>query len=170
MKKAAACYPEFQFIVAGVNHIKTDTYEKAGNGMVLPVLYNQTYPLLNHAHTALVTSGTATLETALFEVPQTVMYRFEGGWLLHVIMKNFFLKVKWVSLPNLILNREIIKEYLQKDMTIKKIKRELQRLFYEEEYRQKIMDGYNELKIAMGEEGSSGRAAAKMVKLLQDKQ
>lgn len=170
MKKAAACYPEFQFVVAGVNHISPETYEKAGNGMALPVIYNQTYPLLNNAHTALVTSGTATLETALFEVPQTVMYRFEGGWLLHVIMKRFFLKVKWVSLPNLILNKGAIKEYLQKDMTIKNIKRELQRLFYEEPYRERMKADYAELKKVLGEAGSSARAAGKMVDLLQDTQ
>src|SRR5690606_11920682 len=159
MKKAATCYPEFQFVIAGVNYVKPETYEKSGAGMAIPVLYNQTYPLLSHAHTALVTSGTATLETALFEVPQTVVYKFEGGWLLHVIMKKFFLKVKWVSLPNLILNKEAIKEYLQKDMTFKNIKQELHRLFYEKNYRKKIMADYRILKQSMGNAGSSARAA-----------
>lgn len=82
-------------------------------------------------------------------------------------MKTFFLKVDWVSLPNLILNKGAIKEYLQKDMTFKNIKQELHRLFYEEEYREKIMSDYKILKNRMGEAGSSARAAGKMVELLK---
>jgi len=79
MRKAAACYPEFQFVVAGVSTVEKKTYEKILGGFPIPVVYNQTYDLLNNAHSALVASGTATLETALFGVPQTVLYRVEGG-------------------------------------------------------------------------------------------
>lgn len=70
MKKAAACYPEFQFVIAGVNYVKPETYEKTGAGMPIPVLYDQTYPLLSHAHTALVTSGTATLKQLYLMFPK----------------------------------------------------------------------------------------------------
>jgi lipid-A-disaccharide synthase len=93
--------------------------------------------LLNNAHTALVASGTATLETALFEVPQTVIYKMEGGYLVQIIMKNFFLKIKWASLPNLILNKEVVKEFIQMDMTFKNVRNELHQLFYDQEYRNK---------------------------------
>ncbi len=167
MKKAAACYPEFQFVIAGVTYVKPEVYEKARNGLVLPVIFNQTYDLLNNAHTALVASGTATLETALFGVPQTVVYKVEGGWLTQVIMKTFFLKIKWASLPNLILNKEAVREFIQLDMTFNNVKDELHKLFYEEEYRDKIKSDYNQLRQLMGEGGSSARAAIKMVELLK---
>ena len=167
MKKAAACYPEFQFVIAGVSFVDPEIYDKARDGFTIPVIYNQTYDLLNNAHTALVASGTATLETALFNVPQTVVYKMEGGWVVQVIMKNFFLKIKWASLPNLILNKEAVKEFIQMDMTFKNVKNELHRLFYDEQYRKKITDDYRQLKSLMGERGSSARAAAKMVELVK---
>ena len=166
MKKAAACYPEFQFVVAGVTSVNPEIYKKILESFPVPVLFNQTYDLLNNAHTALVASGTATLETALFGVPQTVLYRVEGGWPVQVIMKKFFLKIKWASLPNLILNKEAIKEYIQLDLTFKNIRNELQRLFYEPGYREKIIADYGRLKELLGEPGSSKRAAQKMVQLL----
>ncbi len=167
MKKAAACYPEFQFVIAGVSYVGSDVYEKAYNGFEIPVLFNQTYNILNHAHTALVASGTATLETALFEVPQMVVYRMEGGWLVQFLMKHFFLKIKWVSLPNLILNKEAVKEFIQMDMTFRNVKNELHRLFYEPEYRKKIVKDYKLLKKHLGERGSSERTAQIMVELLK---
>jgi lipid-A-disaccharide synthase len=166
MKKAAACYPEFQFVIAGVSSTDPAVYEKILRSLSLPVIFNQTYDLLNNAYAALVASGTATLETALFRVPQTVMYRVEGGRLIQFIMKNFFLKVKWASLPNLILNKEALKEYIQADLTYKNVKNELHRLLYEEDYRIKIMDDYNRLIKILGNPGSSKRAAEKMIEIL----
>jgi lipid-A-disaccharide synthase len=168
MKKAAACYPEFQFVVAGVHFVEPGLYQKILKSSV-PVIYNQTYDLLQNSHTALVSSGTATLETALFEVPQAVLYKVEGGWLIQIIMKQFFLKIKWASLPNLILNKEAIKEFIQVDMTFKNVKEELHRLFYEEGYREKIIDDYKRLKKQLGQHGSSGRAASLMVHMLKQK-
>jgi len=167
MKKAAACYPEFQFVVAGVSTVDKKTYAKILRGFPIPVIYNQTYDLLNHAHTALVASGTATLETALFGVPQTVLYRVEGGRVVQFIMKNFFLKVKWASLPNLILNKEALKEFIQVDLTFKNVRDELHRLLYDQEYRNKISADYNRLKELIGEPGTSKRAAKKMAELLK---
>ncbi len=168
MKKAAACYPEFQFVVAGVPFVERHLYRKILKNSI-PVVYNQTYDLLQNSHTALVSSGTATLETALFEVPQAVLYKVEGGWLIQIIMKKFFLKIKWVSLPNLILNKEAISEFIQVDLTFKNIKEELHRLLYEEGYREKIINDYKRLKIQLGQHGSSGRAADLMVQLLNQK-
>lgn len=167
MKKAAACYPEFQFVVAGVSTVDKKIYEKILGGFPIPVIYNQTYDLLNNAHSALVASGTATLETALFDVPQTVLYRVEGGRLVQFIMKNFFLKVKWASLPNLILNKEALKEFIQVDLTFKNVRDELHRLLYEQDYRDKITVDYNRLRELVGEPGTSKRTAKKMVELLK---
>lgn len=167
MKKAAACYPEFQFVVAGVSSVEKKTYDKILNDFPIPVIYNQTYDLLNNAHSALVASGTATLETALFGVPQTVLYRVEGGRLVQFIMKNFFLKVKWASLPNLILNKEALKEFIQVDLTFKNVRDELHRLLYEQDYRNKITADYSRLKKLVGEPGTSKRAAQKMTELLK---
>lgn len=169
MKKAAACYPEFQFVVAGVSSVDRKIYEKILLDFPIPVVYNQTYQLLTHAYAALVASGTATLETALFGVPQTVLYRVEGGRLVHFIMKNFFLKVKWASLPNLILNKEALKEYIQADLTYNNVKKELHRLLYEQNYRKKIISDYSRLKELMGMPGSSKRAAQLMVSLMKTK-
>jgi lipid-A-disaccharide synthase len=169
MRKAAACYPEFQFVVAGVSTVDQKTYDKILRDFPIPVVYNQTYDLLNNAHSALVASGTATLETALFGVPQTVLYRVEGGRVVQFIMKNFFLKVKWASLPNLILNKEALKEFIQVDLTFKNVRDELHRLLYEQEYRNKITTDYNRLKKVVGEPGTSKRAAQKMVAILNSK-
>ena len=169
MRKAAACYPEFQFVVAGVSSVDKKTYDKILGGFPIPVVYNQTYDLLNNAHSALVASGTATLETALFGVPQTVLYRVEGGRVVQFIMKKFFLKVKWASLPNLILNKEALKEFIQVDLTFKNVKDELHRLLYEQDYRDKITADYIRLKELLGEPGSSKRAAQKMVENLNFK-
>lgn len=169
MIKAIEGNADFQFVVAGVETIDRAVYDKILKGTNVQVLYNQTYNLLNNAHTALVASGTATLETALFRVPQIVLYRVEGGWLTHIIMKNFFLKVKWVSLPNIILNHEAIKEFIQVEMTASKVRKELKRLLYDTTYRKQILTGYNRLKDIMGAAGSSQRAADKMVELLREK-
>ncbi len=166
MRKAAACYPEYQFVVAGVSTVDKKSYDKILRGFPIPVIYNQTYDLLNNAHSALVASGTATLETALFGVPQTVLYRVEGGRVVQVIMKNFFLKVKWASLPNLILNKEALKEFIQVDLTFKNVRDELHRLLYEQDYRDKITTDYSRLMEILGEPGTSKRAAKKMIETL----
>lgn len=168
MKKAAACYPEFQFVVAGVSTVDQKIYDKILESFPVPVIYNQTYDLLNNAYAALVASGTATLETALFNVPQTVLYRVEGGRVVQFIMKNFFLKVKWASLPNLILNKEALKEFIQVDLTFKNVRDELHRLLYEQDYRDKITADYKRLKEIVGEPGTSKRAAEKMAERLKN--
>lgn len=168
MKKAAACYPEFQFVVAGVSTVDQKIYDKILESFPVPVIYNQTYDLLNNAYAALVASGTATLETALFNVPQTVLYRVEGGRVVQFIMKNFFLKVKWASLPNLILNKEALKEFIQVDLTFKNVRDELHRLLYEQDYRDKITADYKRLKEIVGEPGTSKRAAEKMEERLKN--
>ncbi|MFW5831082.1 MAG: lipid-A-disaccharide synthase [Prolixibacteraceae bacterium] len=167
MIKASKGNPDFQFVIAGVNSVERQLYEKMLSGTNFKVVYNQTYDLLNNSYAALVASGTAALETALFDVPQTVMYRVEGGLFIDVLFRHFLLKVNWVSLPNIILGRGAVKENIQVQMTAGNVEKELNKLLYSENYRQKILEDYSRLKELIGESGSSKRAAKKMVELLQ---
>ncbi len=166
MVKIAGMFPDFQFVVAGVKSVDAKLYEKYLAGKSVKLVYNQTYDLLNNAHTALVASGTAALETALFRVPQTVIYKVEGGWLTDFIFRNFVFKMAGVSLPNIIMDREIVKEYVQKRMTLPNVKKEMQLLLYDKAYRAEILSDYQKLIAMMGEPGCSKRAAEKMIKLL----
>ena len=165
MKKAVEGRNDYQVLLAGVSSVDKDLYTGILRGSKIKVLYDSTYDLLNNAHTALVASGTAALETALFQVPQTVLYKIEGGILLHYIMVAV-LKIDWVSLPNIILGKMAVKELLQKDMTVKKVTTELDRLLGDESYRNRILSDYREMQQLMGEPGCSKRAAEKMVDLL----
>ena len=166
MAQAVKGQTEFPFVVAGVTTVDRQLYENILRGTDIKLILNQTYELLDCAYAALVASGTATLETALFKVPQAVLYRVEGGWLTQFIMRKFVLKITWASLPNLILNKAAIQEFLQMDMTEKKVKPELSKLLFNLEYRNTIMDDYNKLAEIMGTPGTSEKAARKMVDLL----
>ena len=166
MVKIAGMFPDFQFVVAGVKSVDAKLYEKYLAGKSVKLVYKQTYDLLNNAHTALVASGTAALETALFRVPQTVIYKVEGGWLTDFIFRNFVFKMAGVSLPNIIMDREIVKEYVQKKMTLQNVKGEMQLLLYDGAYRTQILSDYQKLIVMMGEPGCSKRAVEKMIKLL----
>jgi lipid-A-disaccharide synthase len=168
MVKIAEQFKDFQFVIAGVKNIETDIYNKIIDYKPVKLIFDQTYDILNNAHTALVASGTAALETALFNVPQTVIYKMEGGWLIDIIMRNFVLKTIGVSLPNIIMNKLIVSEFIQMKMTLKNVKSEMEKLLYNENYREKILNDYNRLKELMGEPGSSKRAALKMAELLKE--
>ncbi len=167
MVKIANHFPEFQFVVAGVKSINDELYQRFLKNSGIKLMYKQTYDLLNNAHTALVSSGTAALETALFNVPQTVIYKVEGGWPVDVIMRNFVFNMAGVSLPNIIMNREIVREFIQVKMTFKNVKNEMNKLLYDNNYREKILNDYSRLSELIGGPGSSARAAGKMVNTLK---
>lgn len=167
MVKISEFYPDFQFVVAGVNAIDEKLYHRFLDCSEVRIIYDHTYDLLNNAQTALVASGTAALETALFNVPQTVIYKVEGGWVVDFIMRNFVFDMAGVSLPNIIMNREIVREYIQVKMTLKNVKNEIDRLLFDEKYRNKILNDYSRLKKLMGEPGCSKRAAKKMTEILK---
>ncbi len=167
MVKIAEFYPEFQFVVAGVKTIDEKLYHRFLDHSEVKIIYDQTYDLLNNAHTALVASGTAALETALFNVPQTVIYKVEGGFVVDFVMRNFVFNMAGVSLPNIIMNREIVREYIQVKMTLKNVKNEMDKLLFDEAYRNKILEDYSRLEKLMGEPGCSKRAATKMVELIK---
>lgn len=167
MLEMAEQFSGFQFIIAGVNSINPEVYNKIIQNKPVKLIFGQTYDILNNAHTALVASGTATLETALFDVPQTVIYKMEGGWLVDVIFRNFVLKPIAASLPSIIVNKVIIKEFIQMKMTFANVKAEMEKLLFDENYRKQILAEYQRLKEILGETGSSKRAAQKMVELLK---
>jgi len=167
MVKVGGEFPGYQFVVAGVKNIDSELYNTYLNNSGVKIIFDQTYDLLNNAHTALVSSGTAALETALFNIPQTVIYKVEGGWVTDFIFRNFIFIMAGVSLPNIIMNREIVREFIQVKMTFKNVKAEMERLLFDEKYREKIFADYNRLKELMGEPDCSKRAAEKMVELLK---
>ncbi|RIJ46228.1 lipid-A-disaccharide synthase [Maribellus luteus] len=167
MKVISSLFPDFQFVLAGVKSIDDSLYQSYLKDADIKLIYDQTYDLLNNAHTALVASGTAALETALFGVPQTVIYKVEGGWVTDFIFRHFIFKMVGVSLPNIIMEREIVRELVQAKMTLKNVKSEMQKLLYNKEYRAQIRADYQQLWEMMGEPGCSKRAADKMVELLK---
>ena len=131
----------------------------------MKVIFGQTYPLLSHARAALVTSGTATLETALFRVPQVVCY-YVALPKLTGLLKRWLLKVKFVSLVNLIANREVVTELVADKMTVNRIESELRRLLYDQEYVDRQQNEYDEVALRLGEPGASAHAAHLMVEFL----
>jgi lipid-A-disaccharide synthase len=124
---------------------------------------NQTYPLLMRSTAALVTSGTATLETALFGVPEVVCYK--GSWLSYQIGKRL-VDVKYISLVNLIMDKLVVKELIQDELTVANLKKELDELLHNEERKQQLQNDYSALKRLLGEGGNaSARAALAITRL-----
>lgn len=154
---------DYKFVLAGVSNLDESLYEKAKqNG--IDVIFEQTYDLLSAADAAIVASGTATLETALFEVPQVVIYKVNA--ITYQIAK-LVIKVKWVSLVNLIANKEIVKELLQHDATAEKISQELELLLDTKSERYNFMKKeYITLKNQIQTEGVSIRTAKKIKEIL----
>ena len=129
----------------------------------------QTYGLLHHATAALVTSGTATLETALFRVPQVVCYFMRCGWLVSRI-RPYFLQVPFISLVNLIVGREVVPELVAGDMTAEEVRRRLLHILPGAPGRAAMLQGYDELAAKLGQPGAPRRAAAEITQLLRGKQ
>lgn len=157
MLDMAASFPEYQFLVAGAPSIPTDFYEpflqKAADNVQL--ISGRTYDLLNEADVALVTSGTATLETGLFGVPQIVCY--QGRPLSYFIARQL-VNVKYISLVNLILDQPLLKELIQNDFQPELLKLELTALLEPEE-QQRLRSGYSELRNKLGNSGAAERTA-----------
>lgn len=160
-------FPGYQFVIAGAPSQEAAFYKQVLDEHPLPeeqqsrvhLIDNQTYALLHEAEAALVTSGTATLETALFGVPEVVCYK---GSLFSYLIARRVVNVDYISLVNLIMDREIVKELIQEECTPTHIRAELQRLLTPE-YRQQLQRDYAELKQRVGAPGASERAAARMV-------
>ncbi len=166
MIRAASAFPEYQLVLAGAPGISPDYYHEYVGDAKVKILFGQTYRLLQQAEAALVTSGTATLETALFRVPQAVCYHTPIGKVISFLRRHI-LTVKYISLVNLIANREVVKELVADTMTVEQARAELERILYDKDYRQRMLDGYEYMAARLGDAGAPKRAAKKMVRLLR---
>jgi lipid-A-disaccharide synthase len=155
-------FNEFQFVVACAPSIGAEFYKSVIGNNEVKLVYDQTYQLLQHAKAALVTSGTATLETALFNVPEIVCYK--GSKISYHIAKRL-IKVKYISLVNLIMDKEIVKELIQDELNEQQLKIELTKLL-DANYQQQIKQQYENLKSKLGGKGASERAAKQIMKFL----
>ena len=166
MIRAASAFPEYQLVLAGAPGISPDYYHEYVGDAKVKILFGQTYRLLQQAEAALVTSGTATLETALFRVPQAVCYHTPIGKVISFLRRHI-LTVKYISLVNLIANREVVKELVADTMTVEQARAEMERILYDKDYRQRMLDGYEYMAARLGDAGAPKRAAKKMVRLLR---
>ena len=168
MLRAASAFTGYQLVLAGAPGIAPEYYEQYMGGADVKIIFNRTFPLLRQATAALVTSGTATLETALFRVPQAVCYHTPMGKVI-AFLKRHVLKVKYISLVNLIAGREVVKELVADTMTVEQVRSELGRILYDEEYRRQMLEGYEYMASRLGEAGAPKHAAHEMVTLLRER-
>jgi len=150
-------FPDHQFVIAGAPTFNYDYYGQFTGGRDIPVVFNSTYDLLANAKAAVVASGTATLETALFNVPQVVVYK---GHPVSIAIARAVVKIKFISLVNLIMNRQVVKELIQQDCTATQIAAELQLLLNDKAYREKMLADYDALDEKMGQPGASAKTAS----------
>ncbi len=167
MLEAVAEYPGYQPVIAGAPGIDREFYapylEKGAR-----IVFGQTYNILNNAHAALVTSGTATLEAGIFCVPQVVCYATPMAR-LYSWLKKRFLKVKYVSLVNLVADKEVVRELVAADMSVENVKNELGKLLpCDSKERTAMLDEYSRMNEILGAAGASRRAACKIVSLLKN--
>ena len=165
MVAALPPFQEYQFIVAGVDNLDRAYYAHfERNG--IRFLFNQTFDLLAHARAALVTSGTATLETALFGVPQVVCYRTSA---VSYAIGKLVIKVPFISLVNLIAGREVVKELIQGDFTSRNLVDELKKIFTDPATQQRIAEGYADVRAKLGQQQAADKTAQLMAGYLSEK-
>ena len=162
MIDAASSFTDYQLVIAGAPGISPDFYHTFISGKRVSIVFEKTYRLLQQSSAALVTSGTATLETAILKVPQVVCYKMGGGKITYNLFKHI-LKVKFVSLVNLIANREIVKELLVHLFTTENVKNELDKILNDPDKREQMLQGYAEVAERLGNPGAPQNAAKKIV-------
>jgi lipid-A-disaccharide synthase len=155
-------FQDYQFVIAGAAAIEASFYDQFNPQSSTRIIYNHTLDLLHNATAALVTSGTATLETALMNVPQVVCYK--GNWLSIQIARRI-VDIKFISLVNLIMDKQVVTELIQQDMNSISVKRELAEIL-DDENRQRILSDYEALRKKLGGAGASAKAARLMVEEL----
>ena len=165
MLSVVGSYHEFQFVIAGAPSLGYDFYKQFIKEENVHFVSGKTYDLLSHAHAALVTSGTATLETALFRVPEVVCYR--GNWISYQIAKRV-ISLKYISLVNLIMDAPVVTELIQGALNTRNLKAELDKLL-DPAYRERLLKDYQVLREKLGNEGASQRTAQTIYDSLQDK-
>lgn len=160
MVSVSGSLPDYQFVVAGMNHLPAAMYDRIIGELPVKVVFNRTYDLLAVAEAALVTSGTATLEAALFDVPQVVCYT-TSPFTYHIAKR--FVKVRFLSLVNLIMDRKVVHELIQGDLNQMNLHRQLQSIIKSGFKHEIIKSDYRQLRRILGGSGASARVAADMI-------
>ncbi len=156
-------FTDYQFVIAGVGNLSSEFYRPFLNENIKFVT-DQTYDLLSHSTAALVTSGTATLETALFGVPQVVCYKTSG---LSYKIARWVIKVPYISLVNLVAQKEVVKELIQDELTIENLSDELHKILNIIAFRNKQIVDYKKVKESLGSVGASEKTGLRIVEILQ---
>lgn len=156
MLKVVPHFPDYQFVIGGVSSLDKSLYKKIIGNTDVFLIENQTYELLQNSSAAIVTSGTVTLETALFTVPEVVCYKATS---FSYLLAKWMIKVKFISLVNLVMDKEVVKELIQSDLTEKNIVTELERLLHDGKRQRQILEDYDELRDRLGNAGASEKAA-----------
>ncbi len=159
-------FPGYHFIIAGAPSIPPEYYKEFIKDNQVDIVYNDTYNLLKQSVAAIVTSGTATLETALFMVPEVVVYKTNP---VTLFLGRFLVKVKYFSLVNLILDKVAVKELLQKDLSAD-ITEELNRILNDIEYREKMLSDFRMLREMLGQPGVADRVATRIYQIIKSSQ
>lgn len=163
MLSVVADFPDYQFVIAGAPSQEFSFYSTFLTANNCHFISNKTYDLLSISFAALVTSGTATLETALFKVPEVVCYK--GSWLSYQIAKRI-VTLKYISLVNLIMDKEVVTELIQDNLNTSTLKIELQKLL-NSNHRDLVLENYNALEKKLGGSGASEKTAKLIVKNLK---
>ncbi len=157
-------YPEYQLVISGAPGKDPGFYKQFSTNT--PVIFENTYELLQNSTASIVASGTATLETALLKVPQVVIYKMGMGWLLEKL-RSFILKTEFFSLVNLVAEKEVVKELFQSQVTVENLKNELDKILSDENYRSKILEGYKQIEEKLSTEGAASKTAKAIVESLK---
>ncbi|RFZ90126.1 lipid-A-disaccharide synthase [Mucilaginibacter conchicola] len=166
MLAAAQQFAGYALVIAGAPSFNADYYKQYMDGADVPVIFNSTYDLLHNADAALVASGTATLETALFNVPQVVLYK---GNALTIGIARRLVKIKFISLVNLIMDKLVVKELIQEDCNPATIRTELDKLLNDATYRSQMLHNYDLLDERMGQSGASAKTAELIIQYTSKK-
>ncbi len=156
-------FKEYQFVIAGVENISDELYDKITGNAKVKLIKGKTYEILQISDAALVASGTATLETALLNVPQVVCYR---GDFISMVIAWAVIRVRYISLVNLILDGEVVRELIQYSLNKENLKKELEAILPGGNKKENVLEGYSQLKHKLGKAGASARIAQDMVKTL----
>jgi len=165
MLKVAEQFNDYQFVIAAAPSLEKEIFEKYINKQNIKLIYDDIYELLKHSEAAIVTSGTATLETAILNIPELVCYK--GEHISYQIAKRL-VKVDYISLVNLVMQKEVIKEFIQYDMTIENIANELKLLLNDDVYKKTMLKNFEEMRKKLGGKGASKRTAQIIFESLQN--
>ncbi|HEY0053870.1 MAG TPA: lipid-A-disaccharide synthase [Pedobacter sp.] len=164
MLSAVAQFPNYQFVIAGVSTFTEEYYADFIDEEDVSVVYNETYNLLSNAKAAIVTSGTATLETALLDVPQVVVYKANA---ISIAIARRLVKIRFISLVNLIMDKAVVKELIQEDCNTQSLTDELNLILHNPVYRSQMLIDYQQLAEKIGEPGASEKTAGLIIESLK---